>query len=52
MPMAQIKVIEGVFTDAQKKDMIAKVTDAIVAEAPPVWRTPREDGVITLCSGA
>ena len=31
MPMAQIKVIEGVFTDAQKKDMIEKVTDAIVA---------------------
>lgn len=31
MPMAQIKVIEGVFTDAQKKDMIEKVTDAMVA---------------------
>lgn len=31
MPMVQIKVIEGVFTDAQKKDMIEKVTDAMVA---------------------
>jgi 4-oxalocrotonate tautomerase len=31
MPMAQIKLIEGVFTDAQKKEMIEKVTDAIVA---------------------
>ncbi|MEZ5358882.1 MAG: 4-oxalocrotonate tautomerase family protein [Candidatus Zixiibacteriota bacterium] len=31
MPMVQIKVIAGVFTDAQKKDMIAKVTDAMVS---------------------
>lgn len=31
MPMVQIKVIEGVFTDQQKKDMIEKVTDAMVA---------------------
>lgn len=31
MPFAQIKVIAGVFTDAQKKDMIEKVTDAMVA---------------------
>lgn len=31
MPMVQIKIIEGVFTSAQKKDMIEKVTDAMVA---------------------
>lgn len=31
MPMVQIKVIEGVFTEGQKKDMIEKVTDAMVA---------------------
>ncbi len=31
MPMVQIKVIEGVFNDGQKTDMIKKVTDAMVA---------------------
>lgn len=31
MPMVQIKLIEGVFNDAQKKEMITKVTDAMVA---------------------
>ncbi len=30
MPMVQIKLIEGVFNDAQKKEMIKKVTDAMV----------------------
>ena len=31
MPLANIKVIEGVFTDSEKQQMIEKVTDAIVA---------------------
>ena len=31
MPMVQIKLIEGVFTDAQKQQMIQKVTDAMVS---------------------
>ncbi len=31
MPLAEIKVIEGVFTDAEKKQMIEKVTDALVS---------------------
>lgn len=31
MPLVNIKVIEGVFSDNQKKDMIAGVTDAMVA---------------------
>jgi 4-oxalocrotonate tautomerase len=30
MPLIQVKVIEGVFTPAQKKDMIIKLTDAMV----------------------
>jgi 4-oxalocrotonate tautomerase len=30
MPLVQIKVIAGVFTDAQKRDMIKKVTDTMV----------------------
>jgi 4-oxalocrotonate tautomerase len=30
MPLANIKVIEGVFTDAEKRQMIEKVTDALV----------------------
>ena len=31
MPLASIKVIEGVFTDDEKRQMIEKVTDAMVA---------------------
>jgi 4-oxalocrotonate tautomerase len=31
MPLVQIKLIEGVFTEAQKKEMIAKITDAMVS---------------------
>jgi len=31
MPLVQVKVIEGVFSDAQKKAMIEKLTDAMVA---------------------
>ena len=31
MPFVQVKVIEGVFSGAQKKEMIEKVTDAMVS---------------------
>ncbi len=31
MPLAIIKLIEGVFTDDEKRQMIIKVTDAMVA---------------------
>jgi 4-oxalocrotonate tautomerase len=31
MPLANIKVIEGVFTDAEKQQMIEKVTEAMIA---------------------
>ena len=31
MPLVQVKVIEGVFTDAQKRDIVRKVTDAMVS---------------------
>lgn len=31
MPFANIKVIEGVFSEEEKKQMIEKVTDALVA---------------------
>ncbi|GJD99933.1 tautomerase family protein [Methylobacterium isbiliense] len=30
MPLVDIQLIEGVFTEAQKKGMIEKVTDAMV----------------------
>ena len=30
MPLATIRVIEGVFTDSEKQQLIEKVTDAIV----------------------
>jgi 4-oxalocrotonate tautomerase len=31
MPFVNIKIIEGVFNDAQKTDMIQKVTDTMVS---------------------
>lgn len=31
MPLANIKLIEGVFTDVEKRQLIEKVTDAMVA---------------------
>jgi 4-oxalocrotonate tautomerase len=31
MPLVQVKVVEGVFSDAQKEEMIRKLTDAMVS---------------------
>lgn len=31
MPLIQVKLIQGVFTDAQKREMIHKLTDAMVS---------------------
>lgn len=31
MPLIQVKVIEGVFTETQKRDMVHKLTDAMVS---------------------
>ncbi len=31
MPLVQVKVIEGVFSDAQKREMVRKLTDAMVS---------------------
>jgi len=31
MPLVTINVLEGVFTDAQKRELIARVTDAMVS---------------------
>ncbi|HWR49642.1 MAG TPA: tautomerase family protein [Bryobacteraceae bacterium] len=31
MPLIQVKLIEEVFTPAQKKDMVTKLTDAMVS---------------------
>ncbi|MEV4075534.1 4-oxalocrotonate tautomerase family protein [Nonomuraea fuscirosea] len=31
MPLVNVKVIEGVFSDAQKAEMVEKLTDAMVA---------------------
>jgi 4-oxalocrotonate tautomerase len=31
MPLANIKVIEGVFTDFEKQQMIKKVTEALIS---------------------
>jgi 4-oxalocrotonate tautomerase len=42
MPLIQVKLIEGVFSDAQKQEMIRKLTDAMVsiegeAMRPVTW---------------
>jgi 4-oxalocrotonate tautomerase len=31
MPLVQVKLIEGVFSDSQKQEMIRKLTDAMVS---------------------
>ena len=31
MPLIAVKVIEGVFSDSQKRDMVKKLTDAMVS---------------------
>ncbi len=31
MPLIQVKLIEGVFSEAQKKEMIKRITDAMVS---------------------
>ena len=31
MPLVQVTVIEGVFTEAQKREMVRKLTDAMVS---------------------
>jgi 4-oxalocrotonate tautomerase len=31
MPLVQVKLVEGVFSDSQKQEMIRKVTDAMVS---------------------
>ena len=31
MPLIQVKVIEGVFTESQKHDIVRKLTDAMVS---------------------
>jgi 4-oxalocrotonate tautomerase len=42
MPLIQVKVIEGVFTEAQKRDIVRRLTDAMVsvegeAMRPVTW---------------
>jgi 4-oxalocrotonate tautomerase len=42
MPLVQVKVIEGVFSDAQKREMIRKLTDAMVSiEGEPMREVTR-----------
>jgi 4-oxalocrotonate tautomerase len=47
MPLISVKLIEGVFSDAQKREMIAKLTDTMVsiegeALRPVTWVTVEE----------
>jgi 4-oxalocrotonate tautomerase len=39
MPLIQVKVIEGVFTDAEKRQMIRKLTDAMVSTEGETMRS-------------
>ncbi len=45
MPLAEIKVIEGVFSEEEKKQMTEKVTDALVSIE---GETPRDKTVVIL----
>jgi 4-oxalocrotonate tautomerase len=38
MPLVNVKVIEGVFTPAQKQEMIRKLTDAMVSNEGEAMR--------------
>ncbi|MFC4352927.1 4-oxalocrotonate tautomerase family protein [Fodinicurvata halophila] len=38
MPLVDVQVIEGVFDEAQKQDMIQRVTEAMVAVEGPAMR--------------
>jgi 4-oxalocrotonate tautomerase len=47
MPLIQVKVIEGVFTEAQKREIVRKLTDAMVSVEgenmrPVTWVTVEE----------
>ena len=47
MPLIQVKVIEGVFTDGQKHEIVRKLTDAMVSiegenMRPVTWVTLEE----------
>jgi 4-oxalocrotonate tautomerase len=47
MPFVQVKLVEGVFSDAQKQEMIRKLTDAMVSiegenMRPVTWVTVEE----------
>lgn len=47
MPLVQVKVIEGVFSPSQKREMIERITDAMVAVEgenmrPVTWVTIEE----------
>jgi 4-oxalocrotonate tautomerase len=44
MPLIQVKVIEGVFSDEQKRDIIRKLTDAMVSvEGENMRSKPADD---------
>lgn len=38
MPLVEVKVIEGVFSDRQKQEMVAKITDAMVSVEGEILR--------------
>lgn len=52
MPLVDIQLIEGVFTGAQKREMIAKVTEAMVAIEGEAMRGITWVRIQELASGA
>jgi 4-oxalocrotonate tautomerase len=51
MPLVDIQLIKGVFDDDQKRDMIEKVTDAIVSVEGEVLRGVTWVRVLEIASG-
>lgn len=51
MPLVDIQLIEGVFTPRQKKEMIAKITDAMVEIEGEAMRSVTWVRVQELASG-
>lgn len=51
MPLVDIQVIEGVFDESQKQDMIRRITDAMVAIEGPAMREVTWVRVLEVKSG-
>jgi hypothetical protein len=51
MPLIQVNVIGGVFTEAQKREIVRKLTDAMDLEGPDVNGAAHDAGEASLVGG-